>query len=81
MTEPYVPIDCGLHSEYELLAMRCSEVRLSFVDESGELLSRTGRITDVFARSQAEFLVLAPDGQPALEVRLDRVRGVSAVPA
>ena len=77
MREEYRPVDCGLHSEYELLAMHGSEIRLSYVSEQGEMLQEEGRVVDVLTRDKAEYLVLSHQARTPLEVRLDRISGFS----
>lgn len=73
MKDNYKPIDCGLHSEYELLAMHRSRIGLTYHAGSGETLQQEGRVIDVLTRNRAEYLVLERAGQMPLAVRLDRI--------
>ncbi|HIE54337.1 MAG TPA: transcriptional antiterminator, Rof [Chromatiaceae bacterium] len=68
----YQPIDCGLHSQYELLAMRRARVILTFLDNAGMECSVRGQIVDLFTVKGGEYLrLVTEDG--ILEVRLDQV--------
>ena len=69
----YQPIDCGLHSEYELLAMRRRWVTLGF---SGEQMIE-GRVVDVFTLKGAEYLRLQLTDGENLDIRLDHIREIS----
>lgn len=75
MTEPYSPIDCGLHDELQLRVMRGREVDVTWLDSSGATRQRTGRVVDVFSRAGAEFLRLDDDS----EIRLDRLHEVDGL--
>lgn len=72
----YRPVDCGLHSEYELMAMHRSRVRLVYFSENSGLLSAEGVVWDVLTRDKAEYLVLKIAAEPLLYTRLDRIRAV-----
>ncbi len=69
MNETYRPIDCSLHDEFELRAVRQVRCELVYRDESGVEQHRSGRIVDLTTRNGEEYLRL-DDGT---EVRLDRV--------
>ena len=71
---PYKPVSCGLHSEYELLAMHRSRVRLSCISEEGVAQTVEGQVLDVVTRNKAEYLVLEIDGMEVKSIRLDRIR-------
>ncbi|WP_457664887.1 hypothetical protein [Thiolapillus sp.] len=72
----YKPIDCGLHSEYEMLAMHRRHVNLRHSGEEGEQVLK-GRVVDVFTHQQAEFLKLQLAGGETVDIRLDRIREIS----
>ena len=67
----YSPIDCGIHSELELLAMRCSVVKLTFLADGWQEL--TGRVEDIYVRDGAEYLRFVDIHVRAHEIRLDRI--------
>lgn len=72
MTE-YVPIDCGLHSRYELWCMHRRWLRLSWRDANGAGVTGERRAVDLFTREGAEWL-LVEDGDGVREtVRLDHI--------
>ena len=69
----YVPIDCGLYSEYELAIMHHDRLRLSWRDPGG--IAHIGIVTptDLLTRSGAEFMVLTGPNGATIEIRLDRI--------
>ena len=69
MNETYRPIDCSLHDEFELRAVRRVRCELVYRNGSGVEQHRSGRIVDLTTRNGEEYLRL-DDGT---EVRLDRV--------
>jgi transcriptional antiterminator Rof (Rho-off) len=75
MTDPYSPIDCGLHDELQLRVMKGRAVDVTWVDTTGALRHRTGRLLDVFSRAGAEFLRLEDES----EIRLDQLREVDGL--
>ncbi len=72
MNERYRPIDCSVHDEFELRAVRRVRFELDYLDETGAKQHRSGRIVDLTTRNGEEYLRL-DDGT---EVRLDRVTRV-----
>lgn len=71
--DAYTPIDCSLHDELLLLALRRREVRLAVrsaeaADEEAPERLR-GRVVDVLTRDGAEWLVL----ESGRRIRLDRL--------
>lgn len=71
----YHPIDCGLHDELQLRALRRRTSELVWRDDDGTLRTTEGVCTDVFSRDGAEYLKLA-DGT---EIRLDHLVRVDEV--
>lgn len=81
MTEPlppYRPIDCALHSRYELAAMHRQPLHIRWRDQHGD---RQARLTplDLQVRDGAEYLLARAAGGAVCRIRLDRIR--SAEPA
>ena len=70
----YKPVSCGLHSEYELLAMHRSRVRLSSLSGAKSMQTVEGKVMDVVTRDKAEYLVLEIDGGETVSIRLDKIR-------
>ena len=71
----YQPISCQLHSEYELLAMHRTPVRVSLAGRDSPLL---GIIIDIKARNGAEFLLLKSDNKET-ELRLDSITEITKI--
>jgi transcriptional antiterminator Rof (Rho-off) len=70
----YTPIDCGLHSRYELAVMHRQPSRISWRDEQGDIHMELLTPCDLLTRAGAEYLVAdSPDGR-RLELRLDRIQ-------
>ncbi len=75
MTDPYRPIDCGLHDRLLAAATLRRRVALRFRGPDGAPVDAHDRIVDVFTRGGAEYL-RTEDGA---EVRLDRLVEVDGV--
>ncbi len=77
MTHPptYVPIDCGLHDELQLLVMRGRTVEIR-VSEGSSVRTLVDRLTDVYTREGAEWVSLASGDT----IRLDRLIEVDGRP-
>lgn len=69
----YTPIDCGLHSEYELAIMRRQSLRLAWNDARGTLHIGIYRPLDLHTRDGAEFMVVADADGTESRVRLDYI--------
>ena len=72
METPYYPINCDYHDVLETLATLGRPAEVKFLDVEGTLQVRRTPIIDVYARSGAEFLVLATGDT----LRLDRIVAV-----
>ena len=69
----YVPIDCGLHSEYELAIMQHRKLAIRWLEDEQTEHSATVIPLDLYTRNSEEFLLVRnPEGneQP---IRLDRI--------
>lgn len=74
---PYKPIACGLHSQYELAIMHRSILPLVWTDTQGNAHHGNYRPLDVkTTASKEEFLVVADNEGQHLEIRLDRITQV-----
>ena len=70
----YTPVDCGLHSAYELLVMQRRSCLLGWRDAPGNEYRQVVTPTDLFTRNREEYLrVIDADGVTH-NIRLDRVR-------
>ena len=74
----YQPIDCELHSQYELAVMRASALRLSWRDSTGITHSQRLVPTDLRSRKGEEFLVALNAAGDSLEIRLDPITGMES---
>ena len=70
----YTPVDCGLHSSYELAIMQHQLVRLSWLDNEASMHTETVLPTDLVTRNGEEFMRITRTGGDSLEIRLDHIR-------
>ena len=70
----YTPVDCGLHSSYELAIMQHQLVRLSWLDNEASMHTETVLPTDLVTRNGEEFMRITRAGGDSLEIRLDHIR-------
>ncbi|MCU0735325.1 MAG: hypothetical protein MUF20_07350 [Methylotetracoccus sp.] len=75
MNSSYRPIDCTLHDELELRAMRRAFCNLVWRDEQGAVRRCRAVIADIVTRRGEEWLRL-DDGA---EIRLDRILEVDGL--
>ena len=71
----YSPIDCGLHSEYELAIMHARKLRISWHDAAGAKHIELLVPTDLCTRNGEEFMLALNAGGEGLEIRLDHITG------
>jgi Rho-binding antiterminator len=69
----YTPIDCSLHSEYELAIMHGKRLRLSWRDPEGYHRIEVLVPVDLRTRQGEEFLVAIDPPGTEREIRLDRI--------
>jgi transcriptional antiterminator Rof (Rho-off) len=69
----YRPIDCGLHSAYELAVMHAEKLRLSWYDDAGTKHVDLLVPADLVTRGGEEFMVALTAGGEKMEIRLDRI--------
>lgn len=72
MSDPYLPIDCGLHDHLEAWAVRRVRCHIRIRDAADV----EARIDDLFARDGAEFARLSSGDV----VRLDRIEEIRPIP-
>jgi Rho-binding antiterminator len=75
----YVPIDCGLYSEYELAIMHRNRLRLSWRDPDSNVHIGIVTPTDLRTRNGAEFMIVTGQDGETLVIRLDRIMHFSRV--
>lgn len=75
----YKPIDCGLHSTYELLIMQQRNCRLGWHDAAGTVHTLIVTPTDLCTRNSEEFMVMTDTTGRTHEIRLDRIQHCTPV--
>lgn len=73
MSDHYTPIDCGLHSQYELHVMHRDLLRLGWRDEAGGEHFEVVRPRDLRTASGGEYLVCERGDGTEMALRLDRI--------
>ncbi len=71
----YTPIDCSLHSEYELAIMHGTRLQVSWRDAEGSLRIEVLVPVDLRTRQGEEFLAAIDHVGNEREIRLDRIMG------
>lgn len=69
----YTPIDCGLHSEYELAIMHGENLQLEWRDDAGQQHTASVKALDLQVHDHAEFLLAETYEGERLQIRLDRI--------
>ena len=69
----YRPVDCALHSEYELAIMQCRRLHLTWPGNDDAIRNEVVMPTDLYTRQGEEYMtVTCRDGQIE-HIRLDRI--------
>jgi transcriptional antiterminator Rof (Rho-off) len=74
--EPYIPINCEVHDELELLCMRKAEQTILY-QANGETRSVRARFDTIRVRDGQEFLIYYV-GESQLSLRLDKLISFTA---
>jgi Rho-binding antiterminator len=69
----YVPIDCGLHSEYELAIMHRNKLQLTWRDDRGTVHLEVLTPIDLRTRHGEEFMRVRDREGVEQEIRLDYI--------
>lgn len=72
--KPYIPVSCDMHSQFELLIMHNSSIKLDWQDENGQSFSQPVNPKDLQTKSGEEFLIVVKDNNEQLKIRLDRIQ-------
>lgn len=70
----YEPIECGLHSEYELAIMHKSAIQLTWIDDNQHTRSEQVKPVDLVTREKQEYLKAQTRDNILLEIRLDKIQ-------
>ena len=73
MTDPYKPIACALHDQYEIAIMRRQKLSITWLDDSGCSHDSLVLPVDTRVENGEEFLVAEEEGGKRLTIRLDRI--------
>jgi len=71
--DDYIPIDCGLHSEYELAIMHKKKGKLTWYNSSHLMESQTVEPIDIFTRDKKEYLKIRSSDDSVIDIRLDKI--------
>ena len=69
----YVPIDCGLHSRYELAIMQRQRLQLSWTTDSLPVIACSVIAEDIYTQAGQEFLRVRDGKDREHTIRLDRI--------
>lgn len=72
-TDNYIPIECGLHSEYELAIMHKTLCTLYWIDACNVKNNALVIAVDLFNRDKQEFLRVKTTDNIIHEIRLDKI--------
>lgn len=69
----YTPIECGLHSEYELAIMHKSRIKINWKEPDNSLHTETATPIDLIVKEKQEFLKIKTIDDVIHEIRLDKI--------
>lgn len=72
MKNPYIPIACSLHDEYEIAIMHKKSLNIRWVDDDGQHTARVLPKT-ILVKDKQEFLIADTQDNHELCIRLDKV--------
>ncbi len=75
----YTPIDCGLHSEYELAIIQQRRLRVCWQVADGPTHIDILTPLDLITRKRAEFMLARTRDGRQLELRLDHILSADAL--
>jgi len=71
--DKYIPIACGLHSQYELAIIQCSCHQISWKDEHNINHCANGYASALFIKDKQEFLTVRLVDDTTHTIRLDKI--------
>jgi len=71
----YIPIDCGLHSQYELAIIQCSCHQILWKDKHNVRHCANGYANALFIKDKQEFLTVRFVDDTTHTIRLDKILG------
>jgi len=69
----YIPVECGLHSQYELAIIQRSRQQISWLDEQNVRHCANGYASALFIKDKQEFLTVKLLDNTAHTIRLDKI--------
>ena len=76
MKEKYIPISCDFYDELELWAIRKTNCKFVYLNDTNERQTIEGVIENLFAKEKIEYLLL----ENGFQLRLDRLVSVNDKP-
>jgi Rho-binding antiterminator len=74
MIEPYLPIACAIHDEFEIAIMHRKKLHLKWTDDNGKTQKQHVLPEDIVVKNGAEYLrVVSLDDEKEFYVRLDKI--------
>ena len=73
MTDPYEPIACSMHDEYEIAIMHKKHLTIAWLDDNGVRHSDKVLPKDILVKDKEEFLVANTQDNKVLRIRLDKI--------
>jgi Rho-binding antiterminator len=74
MNEPYLPIACAAHDEFEIAIMHRKKLHLKWTDDSGKTQLCDVLPEDILVKEGAEYLLAKRcEDETALCLRLDKI--------
>ncbi len=74
MSNTYEPIDCGLHSEYELAIMHRQTLRITWQGNANTLHCEILTPVDLVTKAGEEFMIVQDNHGKSQRIRLDLIR-------
>ncbi|MBE9560391.1 MAG: hypothetical protein IMF15_06345 [Proteobacteria bacterium] len=72
MTNPYKPIACSLHDEYEIAIMHKKHLSIKWTDDDGQYTENVLPI-DIVVKNKEEYLVARTEDNKEFRLRLDKI--------
>ena len=69
----YQPIECGLHSKYELAIMHGQSIWLRWKDSNNKNCEDKLLPLDLVAQNHEEFLIAKTSNNDKVQIRLDKI--------
>ena len=69
----YRPVDCVVHSEYELAIMQRRRLRITWSGNDATTRSEVVMPTDLYTRQGEEYLIVTRNDGQFEHIRLDRI--------